>query len=68
MLDLRSDISLFISLYLDELVILLAGEVCLLGHSVVLARDDYGDPGDPGHPAPPAHAHVHNELCLKIRS
>ena len=49
---------------LDELVVLLAGEVGLLG-LVVLAGDDHGDAG---HPAAPAHAHVHSDPGLKIRS
>ena len=49
---------------LDELVVLLAGEVPLLG-LVVLAGDDHGHAG---HPAAPAHAHVHTDPGLKIRS
>ena len=44
---------------LDELVVLLAGEVGLLG-LVVLAGDDHGN----AH----AHAHVHTDPGLKIRS
>ena len=48
---------------LDELVVLLAGEVPLLG-LVVLAGDDHRDAG---HPAAPAHAHVHTDPGLKIR-
>ena len=50
--------------YLDELVVLLAGEVGLLG-LVILARDDHRDPGDP---AAPTHTHVHCNPGLKIKS
>ena len=51
--------------YLDKLVVLLAGEVGLLG-LVVLTSDDHGDPG---HPAAPAHTHdVHCDPGLKIRN
>ena len=52
-------LSLLLQSDLDELVVLLAGEVGLLG-LVVLAGDDHGN----AH----THAHVHTDPGLKIRS
>ena len=50
--------------YLDELVVLLAGEVGLLG-LVILTRDDHRDPS---HSTAPTHTHVHCNPGLKIKS